>query len=76
MAFAYICRACEHPMSRHLMSDGGDLREGPYLCEHCDCSTRQGAPCYTLNQREFEARYDKQGRLRYPPGQPTQDGTP
>lgn len=46
----------------------GDLIEGPYLCEHCDCSTHQGAPCYTLNRAEFEARYDEQGRPRLSPG--------
>ena len=63
MAYAYICAACNHPTSRHTLADGGDLRDGPYLCQRpgCDCATTQDAPTYEVNRASYESRF-KEGK--------------
>lgn len=65
MPYAYICSNCNHPFNRHLLVEGGDFKNGPYGCEHCDCNVAQDQRCYTLNQKQFEAKYDSRGALRF-----------
>ena len=65
MAYAYICRACDHPMSRHRLVKGAEsVVDGPYACQHCPCKVAQKAPTYPLSESDYNARFDEYGRRR------------
>jgi hypothetical protein len=53
-AYASLCDACRHLMTRHRLRKGGELVPGPYDCRDCDCAIRQDAPSHPLTQSQYE----------------------
>lgn len=36
--YAYICAACDHPLTRHVLGPTAQDRDGPYFCDVVDCT--------------------------------------
>ena len=58
--YAWICCACEHPTSQHLLPEEAPIG-GPYTCRigECDCRMMRGDPDYGITQAEYTRRYSK-----------------
>ncbi len=52
--YCHVCAACDHPLWRHGLVQDGDVRDGPYNCQDCECAIAQDAPWYGLTQKEYE----------------------
>ena len=61
MVWAYICEACQHEASRHLLAEDGDFKAGPYRCKRCACEIRQDSPMFELTERQYRAHMQKLG---------------
>lgn len=58
LPYAYICTDCDHMAHSHGLAEDGDLRAGPYVCEHCGCSQPQDGAFAPMTRRQYEAWAD------------------
>ena len=54
-SYAFVCPDCRHLATKHRLTEGGSLIEGPYVCP-CGCSRRQDDPWLGIDRRTFESR--------------------
>ena len=57
--YAWLCAGCEHLSSKHLLADNGDLHNGPYRCELCECEIPQDGPHLPLSRRQYAGLADR-----------------
>lgn len=64
MVYANICRKCDHPLSRHFLTEDKKGRIGPgrYACQHCDCKVAQDQKSYPLSESDYKRRFDEYER--------------
>jgi hypothetical protein len=53
--YAYVCSACQHLASRHLVGPGTLVTEGLYTCTYngCDCQITQTHAMYGIDEAAF-----------------------
>jgi hypothetical protein len=53
--YAYVCTLCDHLATRHYLTPGAPLVEGPYRCSYstCTCEISQTDPLHGIDEATF-----------------------
>ena len=65
LAYAYVCDACRHLVSRHGLLPLAPSVFGPYRCRDCGCEIPQSSRVRAVSREDFEAAFTSTGTPRF-----------